>query len=164
MESLTLTKYVQSDFNIYYSLVKEDNVMRYISGDGLSEEQAKNKFHSIIAVNAKNTAIGYFKVFNVAEDFIGDCKLEWTKEDDAVLEIGYILKEEFWGQGYGTMICAQLLTLADTLYPHTDIIGIIDPDNVASKKLLEKYGFESYFIGIEDDLPTEKLILNKKLR
>lgn len=161
MESLILTKYIHSDFTTYYALVKEDNVMRYVSGSGLSEEEAMNKFHSIIAINTKDTAIGYFKIFNIATEFIGDGKLEWSKEDNSILEIGYILKESFWGQGYGTQICKQLLALADTLYPNVDVIGIIDPDNIASKKLLEKYGFKTYFVGVEDDLPTEKLILKK---
>ncbi|MNL68026.1 hypothetical protein D3C87_1926870 [compost metagenome] len=61
------------------------------------------------------------------------------------------------------MICTKLLSLAEELFSTVDIIGIIDPDNAASKRLLEKFGFKSYFIGIEDDLPTEKLILKKQL-
>ena len=87
--------------------------------------------------------------------------MEWYKPDETQLEIGYMLKEEFWGKGYGTMICSELLSLADTVLAKKDIIGIIDPENAASKKLLEKFGFQSYFVGIEDDLPTEKLILRR---
>jgi len=77
------------------------------------------------------------------------------------LEIGYLLKEAFWGKGYGTMVCIKLLSLAEQRWPTEDVIGIIDPENMASKKLLEKFGFKRYFIGVEDDLPTEKLILKR---
>jgi len=41
-------------------------------------------------------------------------------------------------------------------------MAVIDPDNVASRKLLEKFNFESYWKGIENDLPTEKLLLKEK--
>jgi hypothetical protein len=41
------------------------------------------------------------------------------------------------------------------------VIGIIDPDNAASRQLLTKFGFQSYFVGIEDEVATEKLILKR---
>ncbi len=59
----------------------------------------------------------------------------------------------------GTTICTQLIKIAKEVAPSKDIIGIIDPDNQASRKLLEKQGFIRYFIGSEDGLRTEKLIL-----
>ncbi len=135
--------------------------MRYITGKALTEEQAQAKFKSILAINHQEEKLGYFKIHNVTNVFIGDCKLERYKYDPSILEIGYILKKEYWGKGYGISICKKMLTLASASFPKQDIIGIIDPDNIASKKLLEKFGFESYFVGTEDDLPTEKLILKR---
>lgn len=161
MGSITLTKYVQNDFSMYYSLVKEENVMRYVSGNGLTIEEAKEKFDSILKTNAVDTEIGYFKIHNNFNVFIGDCKIEWNKHDIDKLEIGYLVKEVFWGKGYGTMICTTILSLIEAKFPTVDIIGVIDPENVPSKKLLKKFGFKSYFIGFEDDLPTEKLILKR---
>ena len=163
VESISLTKYVESDFSTYYPLVKEDNVMKYITGKGLTPEEARKKFDSMIEINAKDAKIGYFKVYSNAGEFIGDAKLEWNILDSSQLEIGYILKEVYWGKGYGSMICTKLLSLAEELFSTVDIIGIIDPDNAASKRLLEKFGFKSYFIGVEDNLPTEKLMLKKSI-
>lgn len=163
VESISLTKYIPSDFSTYYPLVKEDNVMQYITGKGLTAEEARKKFDSMIKINTRDAEIGYFKVYNNAGEFIGDAKIEWDIQDSSQLEIGYILKEIYWGKGYGTMICAKLLSLAEELFSTVDIIGIIDPDNAASKRLLEKFGFKSYFIGVEDNLPTEKLILKKSI-
>jgi len=161
MEPLQLIPYTPNDFAIFYSLVKEDAVMRYVSGQGLTEEQAHKKFASILEVNAQDPMLGYFKIYHATGTYLGDGKMEWNKRDRTQLEIGYILKESYWGKGYGTQICSELLALAARTYPTTSIIGIIDPANVASKKLLEKFGFKSYFIGIEDGLPTEKLMLVK---
>ena len=155
-QSLTFSKYVDSDFDDYYSLVKNDAVMQYITDKGLSERQAREKFNSIIEINNREREIGYFKVY-AGEQFIGDCKLVRYKHNRDVFEIGYLLKETFWRKGYGTEICRKLLELAQNIAPQTEVIAIINPQNTASKRLLEKFNFSSYFTGIEDGLPTEKL-------
>ena len=159
--SITLQKYESTDFADYYSMVSEYSVMRYITEKALTEEEAKEKFESMLQVNAENDQLGYFKATNTDGIFIGDCKLEPYPQDTRYLEVGYILKEAYWGKGYATVLCKRMLELADQIKPKADIIGIIDPANVASKYILQKAGFESYFIGVEDDLPTEKLKLSK---
>src|SRR5690606_10739283 len=73
-QSLTFSKYVDRDFDDYYAMVKNDAVMRYITGKGLSEQQARGKFNAIIEINNREREIGYFKVY-AGEQFIGDCKL-----------------------------------------------------------------------------------------
>ena len=60
------------------------------------------------------------------------------------------------------MICEHLLGEASQKFSSLEVMAVIDPDNIASKKLLEKFNFESYWKGIENDLPTEKLILKQK--
>ena len=55
------------------------------------------------------------------------------------------------------MICDRLIANAKANFPTHEIIAVIDPDNIASRKLLEKFNFESYWKGVENDLPTEKL-------
>jgi len=158
---LTIIKYVPEDFEVYYTIVRDDVVMRYITGKGLNEEEARKKFDSIIRINGEENELGYFKVFDNEGRHIGDCKLEQYDQDKSLLEVGYIVKKELWGLGYGTMICERMLALADWIAPSADIIGVIDPDNAASKRLLEKFDFKTYFIGIEDNLPTEKLKLSR---
>lgn len=162
--AITLSKYTLDDFDIYLPLVTNQEVMKYISGEPLTYQEARAKFETMIAVNAMEDMLGYFKSYNTANEFIGDCKLERYPVDPNLLEIGYILKPQYWGQGYGTTLCNSMMKIANDYYPDLDVIGIIDPDNTASRKLLKKNGFVSFFIGIEDNLPTEKLILKRTHR
>lgn len=159
--ALSFGKYREEDYDNFYSIVQADDVMKYITGKGLSPEQARSKFDSILQLNADNDLLGYFKVYTEEAVLVGDCKLVPYKHDPSLLEIGYLLKPEYWGKGYGSRICAQMLALAAGSFPANDVIGLIDPENTASKRLLEKFGFKTYFTGIEDELPTEKLILKK---
>ncbi len=162
MALITMSKYNPEDFLTFRSLVDDDDVMKYVSGEALSEEKAKAKFTSILYVNRTQDSLGYFKVYNDQNVFIGDCKLEKYRHDNTLLEIGYILKKEFWGKGYGSLICKELLLLAEKSEPDMNIIGNIDPENIASNRLLEKFGFSSYTTATIDGMITESLMLTKK--
>ncbi|TJZ63188.1 GNAT family N-acetyltransferase [Sphingobacterium olei] len=159
---LKFKKYQLTDFPDFYNRVKDDSVMKYITGKGLSEVEAKKKFESILKINQSDNLLGYFQILDSEIQLkIGECKLVDSTKDPSVYEIGYILEERFWGKGYGTQICTHMLELATSIDPTKNVIGIIDPENKASKKLLEKFGFISFFSGIEDAIATEKLILKR---
>ncbi|MGV0964868.1 GNAT family N-acetyltransferase [Empedobacter falsenii] len=162
MKKIRFEKYKPTDFNNFFKLVQDDEVMKYISGKGLNEEQANHKFTSILEKGEVDENLGFFKVYDENDNLLGDCKLVYNKHIENSLEIGYLLKKEFWRKGFGSMICEHLLAESKEKFPDLQVIAVIDPDNVASRKLLEKFNFESYWKGIENDLPTEKLLLKEK--
>ena len=162
MKKIRFEKYKPTDFNNFFKLVQDDEVMKYISGKGLNEEQANHKFTSILEKGEADENLGFFKVYDENDNLLGDCKLVYNKHIENSLEIGYLLKKEFWRKGFSSMICEHLLAESKEKFPDLQVMAVIDPDNVASRKLLEKFNFESYWKGIENDLPTEKLLLKDK--
>ena len=88
MNKIVLKKYKAPDFEIYKTLVNDDEIMKYISGKGLTENEARNKFDRILDINSEEHELGYFKVLNHDNEYIGDCKLERYKHDNSILEIG----------------------------------------------------------------------------
>ena len=161
MKKLSYRKYTEEDFDIYFEMASDGDVMKYIFGCAMTKEEAQKKFSSILNLN-QDKELGYFLVFDEELNVhIGDCKLVNNKLNLDEFEIGYLLKPNFWRKGYGTIICAHLLQEANRLNSEKVVMAIIDPENIASRKLLEKHNFESYWVGIENDLPTEKLKLKK---
>lgn len=159
--NIKLVKYIESDFDLFKTMVSDDKTMKYIAGSGWTENQARVHFDSMLEINCKEEGLGFYKVVNQENEFIGNCSLERYKYDPEILEIGYVLKKEFWRKGYGSAICHEMLAKANHSYPELEVIAIINPDNLASKTLLEKHGFELYFRGIEDGQLSEKFILKK---
>lgn len=158
--NIELKKYIEQDILEYQQLVRCREVMFYITGDGMTNEQSKAKFKSIISINNKYASIGYFQVLDQnTKEVLGECKLVYYLDDPILFEIGYLLKKEYWRQGLGSKICRHLLAFAQHIDPKKNIIGVIHPENIASKRLLEKFGFKSIFRDIENGIPTEKLIL-----
>ncbi|MHC5202765.1 GNAT family N-acetyltransferase [Myroides sp. LJL119] len=153
-----LQKFTQKDFDLFYSLVKDPMVMKYITGHPLSIFQAQEKFNNMLGQNqSMATTIGNFKVFNGNNEFLGHVKLVWSNFDSTKLEIGYVLKQEFWNKGYGTSICKELLRIGQQEFPDTKIIALIDPNNKASYNLLSKFGFTTLQTKIIDQQLTQIL-------
>src|SRR5690606_21751695 len=102
---LYFIKYIPEDFVDYCGLVGNDEVMRYITGKGMTQAEAREKFTSILEINEEDEKLGYFKIIAEGLGWIGESKLVRYKHDRSVLEIGYLLKQEFWKRGFGTQIC-----------------------------------------------------------
>lgn len=159
---IKLAKYIDSDFDLFNTMVSDDETMKYIAGNGWTESRARLHFDSMLEINCKEEGFGFYKVVNQENEFIGNCSLERYKYDSEIIEIGYVLKKEFWRKGYGSAICQEILAKANHLYSELKVIAIVNSDNLASKKLLEKYGFELYFKGLEDGRLSEKFILKRR--
>jgi ribosomal-protein-alanine N-acetyltransferase len=162
INELAFKKYSAEDFSDYHNLVKQDDMMQYITGKGLSEIDARKRFDFILDLGQQHNALGYFQVLDTGNgQIIGDCKLVFYKKDRHVFEIGYLVRKEHWKKGMGTKICEYLLSLASTIDKKNDVIAVIHPENIASRKLLEKFDFETYFKGNENGSTIEKLILKR---
>ena len=56
------------------------------------------------------------------------------------IEIGYVLKKSAWGKGFATEACKRLLKFAFEETPLKEVVATIDPENTASRRVLEKCG------------------------
>lgn len=71
------------------------------------------------------------------------------------IEIGYILKKTAWGKGYATEACKRLLKFAFEATPLEEIVAVIDAENAASRKVLEKSGliYKGLVRAYGEDIP-----------
>jgi ribosomal-protein-alanine N-acetyltransferase len=143
------------DFENYFSLVKDERVMAMITESGLSRNEAKLKFDQIVNDNEFHPDYGYYKITDLKDTFIGVIKLEINGPHSTEAELGYILKPEYWNQGIGSETANFLITKAKKLGYLNRISAIIDPDNIASRKILVKNNFISKEYKDMDELPGE---------
>ena len=76
-----------------------------------------------------------------------------TEDNYAELRLGYLLKESAWGKGLGSELVKGLVEFCRT-QPVSSITGGVAQDNIASKCVLEKNGFNSdpATLGDEEEL------------
>ncbi|QFT90894.1 Acetyltransferase (GNAT) family protein [Bacillus sp. THAF10] len=155
MNNLSLVKYDENDFPFYYALVSNEMVMKQITERAIPLDEAKNNYTNILEKNARSDVFGSYKVFD-SNSYIGLAHLTLNANQPTEAEIGYMLLPEFWGKGYGSTIAHLLVAKASNLDIKT-LTAIIDPDNIASKKILTKQGFHTEKVTSLDGLPAEYL-------
>lgn len=60
--------------------------------------------------------------------------------DQPEAEVKYALRREYWGQGIASEAVAGMLTYMNDTFGTRVIIATIDPENAASRRVLEKSG------------------------
>ncbi|MFC3199349.1 GNAT family N-acetyltransferase [Parapedobacter deserti] len=155
-----LEKFTAQDFAYYYTLVGNEQIMAQITERAIPYEEARADFGKLLINNTLHERFGQFKLLERSSGtFLGLGKLEITKQAAASAELGYILLPQYWGKGLGTEAARQLIEVARSEPQLKKLTAIIDPANLASRKILINQGFISTKLFDYDGLPAESLEL-----
>ncbi|MEM6480655.1 MAG: GNAT family N-acetyltransferase [Pseudomonadota bacterium] len=169
-ERLVLRPFELEDVDLAIAMWCDPEVMRYV-GDVDDPQEVRDFMPTIIGRGAGGR-IGMWAICRqdtgqtIGEVFLWPTPIEsedidWSQiVPDAyprdVIEVGYVLLKEAWGQGVATEACKRLLRFAFEQTTLESIYATIDPDNTASLNVLTKCGLCS--IGLhrawgEDSVP-----------
>lgn len=155
-----LEKFSEKDFPAYFELVADSKVMEMITERPLEMQEAKRDFAQILANNKLAEDFGNFKILQQDTDaFIGLAKLEIQQADSTQAELGYMLLPKYWGKGIAGKVSKKLIEIARQHPSIGEVFAIIDPKNLASRKILTNNGFISKEFKDFDGLPGEVLTL-----
>lgn len=160
-QNIRLEKFQESDFQLYFDLVNNIDVMQMITERTLSILEAQTEFSQLLSNNDLDERLGSYKILDQQTDsFVGLAKLELNSSDCSSAELGYMLLPEHWGKGIASQVAIDLIQKAKT-HPNLEhIIAIIDPANIPSRKILIKNGFYSQEFKDFNGLDGEVLALN----
>lgn len=95
-----------------------------------------------------NRHLGYWNDFHyghwavtlkVSGEVIGWCGLEFLPESNET-EVAYLLCHSAWGKGYATEAARSAVDYGMKVAGLAGIVGLVDPQNIASQRVLEKCG------------------------
>lgn len=153
-DRLVFIPFEAKDFGNYFKLYSNEKVMEMITGRPLTEKEAREKFSNMLETNKLYPEIGWYSIQRKEDrEFIGLGKIVMTTEHEA--EIGYALLPGFWGKGYASEISEKLINHSRSIEDIHSLIAIIDPENKASKRILEKGNFKLEVVCEIDNLPAE---------
>jgi len=145
-DRLVLRPPQQADFNDIYAMWSDLTVVRHVTGNAFTKEEAWAR----LLRSAGHWAMMGFGYWVVSEKhsgkFIGEVGFGQYKRGidpafDEAPEIGWMLTSESQGQGYATEAVRSALQWADTRWPEVAIVCIISPENAASLALARKFLF-----------------------
>jgi RimJ/RimL family protein N-acetyltransferase len=115
--------------------------MKYIRQPDASIEQTQKRMLEMINYNKKNPDFGLFVAFEKeSNECIGWAILIHAELNESKqMEIGYRLFSKFWAKGLATELSKRMLEYAKE-QGLKKVCGVTRPDNLASRKVLEKSG------------------------
>ncbi|MGM1048833.1 ribosomal-protein-alanine N-acetyltransferase [Paenibacillus uliginis N3/975] len=147
-ERLIFREYNEEDFQLFYSIFSNEQIMKYAYMDKVGQEEELLPYFNRILQN-NHTSEGRpsyeFGVFlSSSGQFIGFADVEMVKRnrDGGNGEIGYFLLPDFWGQGYATEIINRLLKICFEEMNLHRVFARCNANNLNSEKVMIKAGME----------------------
>ncbi|WP_212982279.1 GNAT family N-acetyltransferase, partial [Bacillus paramobilis] len=104
------TKFEGTDFNLYFQLVSNEELMAQITERAIPLDAAKNDFTRLLKRNEKHQLFGSYKVYDsITNGYVGLGHVTVNEDNVREAEIGYMILPEHWGKRYGSRIAKELM-------------------------------------------------------
>ena len=117
---------------------RNETVQRWLFGKTYTREETEARARRRVAYWEERGA-GDYIVRTLHGEFVGFAGFFPSPRPGAIA-IGYVLRPEYWGIGYGTELAAVLTETAVSLNV-PEIVATVLTTNAASRRILEKSGF-----------------------
>lgn len=137
---LSLRPFTLDDCDALFEITQEPDIFQYFPTKTAwtMEKVERSLRHQMSHWN--NMGYGLFAVTAQSDgQFMGWCGLEYLPETNET-EVGYLLGHAFWGKGYATEAAKASVRFGRRELGLKEIIGLTDPLNIASQRVLEKCG------------------------
>jgi [ribosomal protein S5]-alanine N-acetyltransferase len=136
----------EKDTEGMYLMDSDPEVHRYVGQHPVTTREESKDVIAFIRRQYEDHGIGRWAVLEKSTgDFVGWTGFKRMKEvangHTDHLDFGYRLAQRHWGKGYATEASRAALHYGINIMGLTDIYAMTDPDNAASRHVLEKLGF-----------------------
>lgn len=148
-EHLSLRRLLQSDVNEVFALRSNEEIMKYIPRPlAKTTDDALEHIATIDVMIDKNEGINWAITFKNSSEIIGIIGHYRIQPQNHRAEVGYILNPEYHGQGIIPEALKKILDYGFNEMKLHSVEAVIDPNNIASERVLIKSGFtkEAHFI------------------
>lgn len=129
-----------ADLDDFYEIYAQPSVAKYIEPLSLDYQEEKDKLQAYIKNQYPFYGFGTWTILDRETGrVVGRAGLEARGAAEG-LELGYLIREEYQGQGIGYEVCQRILEFARRELEVTDIFVKIDAENEKSVKLAKKLG------------------------
>ena len=140
---LWLRQAAQADAEAIFSLFSDSQVTQFHDLDTFTHlDQAKAVIERRKIGFESDRGIRWAIALKPSNSLIGSCGFTWHWAADQA-EVGYELAREFWQQGIMTEALSAIFSYGFEVKNLQRVVAEIMVDNLASKQLLKKLGFQS---------------------
>jgi ribosomal-protein-alanine N-acetyltransferase len=137
---LTLREFVRADFDAVLAYSCDPRVTRYLFFGPRDQDGTAEYLDGLLASQKERPRTRFELAVedSASARVIGACDLSYIERN--VVDLGYMLHADAWGQGFATEIALALLDAAFYDLRAARVISTVDVNNGASIRVLEKIG------------------------
>ena len=156
-ERLILRELKLSDAEGMFELDSNPNVHLFLGNRPVKHIDESIEYIKFVHKQYKDLGTGRWAVvLKETNEFIGWSGIKFITNEinnhKNFYEIGYRLKEEFWGKGYAYEAALKIKSVGMNDFGLTKLSAITTKDNTSSQKLIEKLGLKfQRFVKIPND-------------
>jgi RimJ/RimL family protein N-acetyltransferase len=141
-ERLLFRRMVMDDVDALYALCRDEETRRYFPGGTMTFEETQAAVERYLNGHPQNPEMGLWAtIHKETQQFIGRCGLlPQMVEGRAEVEISYMIDKRYWRQGLGTEAARGILDYGFEKLKLTRLIGMVDPGNEASARVVATIG------------------------
>jgi len=153
---LIITKMDNHDADLLFQLTSNQQVMKYFP-KVLNYSETCEMIDKILNQYKKYGYSLWKLLLKNKIEFIGIAGLLHQEIDgNAETEISYRIKSQYWNRGFATEAAQACKEYAEKVLKIKDLISLIHPDNIASKRVAEKLGAKktkvTFFLGADHEI------------
>ena len=143
-DRLRLRTISEDDANFILALLNEPAFIRNIGDRGVrTPDNARGYIRDRVMRSYERFGFGMYLVERKVDGLpLGICGLV-RRETLADVDIGFAFLERYWSQGYASESAAAVMVYAKEQLGIGRIVGIVDPANSGSMRVLEKLGLKA---------------------
>jgi RimJ/RimL family protein N-acetyltransferase len=144
---LTLRPFTPGDIDDLGSLYSDPIAMRFLgNGTPKTRAETEERLARMIGHWAQH-GLGMWALHDKETGrFVGRCGLQ-PLADTAEIELGYVLHREYWGRGLATEASMAAVRFGFETIQLSRIVAIVLPENLGSRRVIEKSGLKFERIG-----------------
>jgi RimJ/RimL family protein N-acetyltransferase len=160
-DRLIVRQFTDADYDNYFSLHGNPEVMQYIRAVQTREE-ADAKFEETVLNVEAHPFMGRWAVDEKASGkFVGSFVVIPIPDELEKTQLGYSFLPEHWKKGYATEVTKEGVKYFYNRTPLTEIYGVTETPNVASKNVLLKTGFTFHATKMDGEKELLVFIIKK---
>lgn len=161
-QRLLLREMIIRDMDRFYDWYKNEEFSKYLENEDRTLEEEIENLQGYIQNIYPLLGFGYWSIIlQETNELIGRAGLNIVECDgDTVVELGYMIGPEYQNKGYAYEACVEILDYAKNVLDMNTVYILVKEENLISRKLSEKLGFQ--LVG-EGNVRREKLLKYEKM-
>jgi len=139
---LLLRHLVLDDLDSLYALYTDPEITRFIPDAPRTYEEARKELEWHMHGPPEHPELGLWAtIHKETGEFIGRCGLlPWTIDEQAEVEVAYLISRTYWGQGLATEAAQAILDYGFNTLNLPRLVCLIEAENLPSIRVAEKIG------------------------